>query len=84
MSEHTPRRGDKFWDQNLQGNGQPNGKIINITWGEDPEVTVEFFDGQQTWRAYDLNEIEDWWYPESFGGIYMVPVIVPRRQSVKT
>lgn len=83
MSDHQPRRGDKFYDQNIIGDGQPNGKIINVDW-EGREVTVQFLDAHKTWKTYDFEDIENYYYPESFGGIYMLPKIVPRTKTVKT
>jgi hypothetical protein len=69
MSEHKPRKGDKFYDQGREG--QPNGRIIMIDW-QEKEVTVQFLDEDQTWKQYSFYEIEDYYDPVAFGGGYYI------------
>lgn len=69
MSDHQPRRGDKFYDQGRDG--QPNGFILDVDW-EDREVTVQFHDGNKSWGHYSFEEIENHYDPASFGGGYFI------------
>jgi hypothetical protein len=70
ITNHRPRRGDKFWDRTrfLERDGQPNGQIRYVDW-ENKEATVEFFDGAS--ETYDFDELEGCWEP-LFGGCYMI------------
>lgn len=81
MSEHVPRRGDKFYDQNRLPK-QPNGVIAYVDW-EGKEVIVQFYDdgGRET---YSFEEIEDHYDPDHFGGYYALYVQVPPVNSNKT
>lgn len=70
MSEHKPKRGDKFYDQSRMPE-QPNGFILMVDWKER-EVTVQFHNDDKTWKQYSFDDIEDY-YDSSFmgGGYYL-------------
>jgi hypothetical protein len=70
MSEHKPRRGDKFYDQTRMPD-QPNGFILDIDW-EEKEVTVQFHDENKSWKHYSFDEIENYYDGASFGGGYFI------------
>lgn len=68
MSEHKPRRGDKFYDESRKP-AQCNGFILMIDWREH-EVTVQFHDEDKSWKQYSFEEIEDHYDHVFMGGGY--------------
>lgn len=70
MNDHKPRRGDKFYDQSRMPD-QPNGFICMVDW-EDREVTVQFWDDDQTRVQYSFDDIEDYYDSTFMGGGYYI------------
>lgn len=70
MSDHKPRRGDKFYDQGRMPE-QPNGRIVMVDWREK-EVTVQFLNEDKTWKQYTFDEIGDYYDGSFMGGGYYI------------